>query len=64
MFSAISHLALEGFSCNFIPRTFCACPVNDVSLVIVSHKLRPLYVDKTLHYQHISSSIRGIFLKL
>jgi hypothetical protein len=49
MFSAMSCLALEGFSCNFIPHTYCICPVNDASLVIVSHKLRPLYVDKKLH---------------
>jgi hypothetical protein len=51
MFSAMSRLALDGFSFNFIPRTFCICPVNDASLVIVSHKLRPLYVDKKLHFR-------------
>jgi hypothetical protein len=51
MFSAMSRHALEGFSCNFIPHTFCICPVNDASLVIVGHKLRPLYVDKKLHFR-------------
>ena len=51
MFLAIARLALEGFSCNFISCTYCACCVNDASLVIVGHKLRPLYMDKKLHFQ-------------
>jgi hypothetical protein len=51
MFSAMSRLTLEGFSCNFIPHTFCIYPVNDASLVIVGHKLRQLYVDKKLHFR-------------
>jgi len=56
MFSATSRLALKGFSCNFMSCTFLTCPVNDVSLDIVSHKLRPLYVIfmklKVLYFVH------------
>jgi hypothetical protein len=59
MFSAISRLALEGFSCNFIPHTFCACPVNDASLVILGRKLRPLYLDKKLHFQQSWPPLEG-----